>query len=151
MFSRLTILLSILMVPLLWLAFFSPAKVPKDGLRMPPEITHAAYMGYTLSQDQLDALTANFASLEPTLRVMRERADAHVLCFIPGQSQPKPFAVFLYEGLIFDGYDADSWLIQGQGGRAKVYKMNTGTQTLLSIYSQEADDMARRISMGGAR
>lgn len=149
MSGRLTALLTILIAPLLLYALFGPAKIPPEGLRLPPEITHAAYMGYSLSQDELNALTTNFAGLKPELRVMRERADAHILCYIPGQSQPKAFAVFLYEGLIFEGYDADSWLVQGKGGRAIVHKMNVETEILLTRYAEQAAEQTERRRHGG--
>jgi hypothetical protein len=146
---RLTILAAILAAGSLWMAFSRCNKVPPEGLRLPPEVTHAAYMGYSLSQEEIDALKTNFAGLEPTLRVMRERADAHILCYVPGQTKPKAFAVFLYEGLIFEGYDADSWLVQGKGGRAVVHKMNVETQILLEHYTKEAEEQAERRRLGG--
>jgi hypothetical protein len=150
MSGRLMILSSLLVLPVIVWGFTSRNRLPPDGLRLPPEVTHAAYMGYSLSQAELDALTSNFAGLEPTLRVMRERADAHLLCYIPGQSAPKVYAVFLYEKLIFEGYDSESWLIQGQGGRAHVHKMNIETEILLDRYAKEAAAQAERRARGGS-
>jgi len=149
MFGRLTLLLPLLMAPMVIWVFYGGKRVPPEGLRLPPEVTHAVYMGYGLSQDELDALTANFAGLEPTLRVMRERADAHLICYIPGQKKPKVFAVFLYEGIIFEGYDSESWLIQGKAGRALVHKMNIETEILLDRYAKEAEAQAERRRRGG--
>jgi hypothetical protein len=149
MSGRLSLLASLLALPMLLVAFSNRDRPLPSGLRLPPEVTHAVYMGYALSQDELDALTANFATLGSTRRIMRERADAHLICHIPGQSQPKAFAVFLYEGLVFEGYDSDSWLIHGQGGRAVVHKMNAETRQLLDRYAQEAEEQAERRRQGG--
>jgi hypothetical protein len=149
MSGRISLLASLMALPMLLVAFTNRQKDLPKGLRLPPEVTHATYMNYALSQEELDALTANFATLDSTLRIMRERADAHLLCHIPGRTQPRAFAVFLYEGLIFEGYDSESWLIQGQGGRAIVHKMNAETRQLLEEYAREANEQAERRRRGG--
>jgi hypothetical protein len=143
------IFLIVICLPMLAVSWMGRKRIPPDGLRLPPEITHAAYMGYGLTQDDLDALTANFAGLEPTLRVMRERADGHLICYIPGQKRPKVYAIYLYEGLIFEGYDSEAWIVRGQAGRALMHKMNSATRILLDHYEQEANEQAERRRHGG--
>lgn len=82
------------------------------------------YSGVELTIKEQKRIRELFLTMKEIKKEIYKKSDDHLLCFIEGQNSPKAFAVFLKDGLIYEGYFQDAWTDRMRGDASICYKMD---------------------------
>lgn len=108
-----------------------------------PKSTKMIYSGVNLTTDEQEKIRGLFSTMKATRKEIYKKSDDHLLCFIHGQKNPKAFAVFLKDGLIYEGYFQDAWTERMRGDKSTCYKMDKSLKNFFKLLLLRKKDELR--------
>ncbi len=86
---------------------------------------------HQVTGDDVELLRTRLKGLKPTRKALYDEADTHLLVFAEGQNTPDPLAVFLKDGVVYEGYFQDAWTDRMAGGKSDCFKLDRQTRELI--------------------
>lgn len=110
--------------------FFFSSCTYGDSKLILPESKKMIFSGVELTSEEQKRIKVLFKEMKFIKKEIYNKAEAHLLCYVEGETEPKTYAVFLKDGLVFEGYYLDAWTERMEGKESMCYKITSDISKL---------------------